>query len=126
MPNATRLGKINEELLRELSRLISALKDPRVQGFVSLTRVDASRDLGLARVYVSVLDTEKSPEVMAGLRSASGFLRRELAAALSLRHTPQLQFIADDSLSRGAHIFELLSRLEHPNPEPKETDNDDA
>lgn len=112
MPSGNRIQKINEELLRELSRLIAALKDPRVHGLVSLTHVDTTRDLYYARVYVSVLgDKADSKQVLEGLRSAAGFLRRSLAASLSLRHTPQLQFVADDSLVRGAQICEILNTL---------------
>lgn len=117
MPNANRIQKINEEILRELSRLVRELKDPRVHGIVSLTHVETTRDLYYARVYVSVLgdgdgDGAGAEGVMAGLKSAAGFLRRELAASLKLRHTPELQFIADDSLTRGARIQRMISELD--------------
>jgi len=107
------MQKIAEEILRELSRLASALKDPRVSGLVSLTHAEVTKDLEYAKVYVSVLDgTADAKAVMEGLKSASGFLRRELAAALSLRRTPRLQFIRDDSLAQGAKIHEMLSHLD--------------
>ena len=101
-----------------MSRLIAALKDPRVHGLVSLTHVEVSRDLGHAKVYVSVLDgTADARAVMEGLKSASGYLRRELAAEMSLRATPRLQFIMDDSLAQGAHIYQLLHEITSENEE---------
>jgi ribosome-binding factor A len=107
------MQKINEEILRELSRQTASLKDPRVKGLVSLTHVETARDLSLSKVYVSVLGgAEAVRAVIKGLKSASGFLRRELAASLNLRRTPELQFCADDALSKGARIHELLSKLE--------------
>ena len=113
MPSDNRMQKISEEILRELSCLVSALKDPRVTGLVSLTHAEVTRDLEYAKVYVSVLDgTADAKAVMEGLKSASGFLRRELASSLPLRRTPRLQFILDDSMARGARIHELLSELD--------------
>ena len=105
-----RIGRINEDIQRELSALIRTLKDPRVSqvGMVSVIRVDTTGDLRYARIYISVLDKNQEKDVMKGLKSASGFLRRELARALQLRYTPELQFIADDSIQQGAHILEIL------------------
>ena len=109
MPS-NRIGRINEEIQRELSAQIRRLKDPRVSGtgMVSITRVDTTGDLRYARVYISVLDKSQEKDVLKGLKSASGFLRRELGRALQLRYTPELQFIADDSIQHGAHILEVL------------------
>ena len=113
MPS-NRIGRINEEIQRELSAQIRRLKDPRVSqtGMVSITRVDTTGDLRYARIYVSVLDKSREKDVLKGLKSASGFLRRELGAALRLRYTPELQFFADDSIEHGAHILELLRGVE--------------
>lgn len=113
MPS-NRIGRINEEIQRELCEQFRRLKDPRVSqtGMVSITRVDTTGDLRYARVYVSVLDSEQVADVMKGLKSASGFLRRELGGALRLRYTPELQFIADDSIQHGAHILEVLRTME--------------
>ena len=111
MPS-NRIGRINEEIQRELSALIRTVKDPRVHGLVSLTAVETTPDLRYAKVYVSVLDSSDVKEVVKGLKSASGYLRRELGRALSLRYTPELQFVADDSIHQGAHI---LSMLRDPN-----------
>ena len=103
-----RMGRINEELQRELAALIPTVKDPRVTGMISVTRVDATNDLRYAKVYVSMLDKSSAREVVKGLKSAAGYLRREVGHALDLRYTPELLFIEDDSIDRGAHILEML------------------
>lgn len=113
MPS-NRIGRINEEIQRELSDQLRRLKDPRVSqtGMVSITRVDTTGDLRYARVYISVLDKSQEKDVLQGLKSAAGFLRWELGHALQLRYTPQLQFVADDSILHGAHILEVLRQVE--------------
>ena len=103
-----RIGRINEEIQRELASLIPTVKDPRVSGMISVTAVDTTPDLKYAKVYVSVLDKGGETRVLQGLKSASGWLRRELGRALSLRATPELTFVADDSIDRGAHILSML------------------
>lgn len=118
---SNRIGRINEEIQRELAEQIRFLKDPRVSqvGMVSIIRVDTTGDLRYARVWVSVLDKQQEKDVLKGLKSASGFLRRELGRKLQLRYTPELQFIADDSISQGAHILEVLrdpTRVKPENP----------
>lgn len=107
MPN-NRMGRVNEELQRELAALIPTVKDPRVTGMISVTRVEATNDLRYAKVYVSMLDKSSAKEVVKGLQSAAGYLRREVGHALNLRYTPELLFIEDDSIDRGAHILEML------------------
>ena len=120
MPS-NRIGRINEEIQRELADQLRRLKVPRVSsGMVSIIRVDTTGDLRYARVYVSALDKSREKEVLKGLKSASGFLRRELGRALQLRYTPELQFIADDSIQHGAHILEVLrdpSKVKPVNPD---------
>ena len=105
---SNRIGRINEEIQRELSGLIRTVKDPRVHGLVSITAVDTTTDLRYCRVFVSVLDKTQEKDVIRGLKSAAGYLRRELGMAMSLRYTPELQFTADDSIEYGAHILEML------------------
>ena len=100
---SNRIGRINEEIQRELSDLIRSLKDPRVQTLISITRVDTTPDLRYSKIY---------KDAMRGLRSAGGWLRRELGSSLQLRYTPELVFELDDSLKYGAHMFDLLSKLE--------------
>ena len=107
MPS-NRIGRINEEIQRELASLLRTVKAPRVHGMVAITAVDTTSDLRYAKVYVSVLDQSDVNEVLKGLKSAGGYLRRELGAALSLRYTPELVFERDDSMAKGAHILSLL------------------
>lgn len=122
---SNRIGRINEEMQKELASLIRNLKDPRVQStMVSITGVRATPDLRYAKVYVSVFDVEKSKEVMKGLRSAGGWLRRELGSRLQLRYTPELVFEEDDSIRYGAHMSDLLNKLNIPkDDETNENDN---
>lgn len=105
---SNRIGRINEEIQRELSTLIRTVKDPRIHGLVSITAVDTTSDLRYSKIYVSVLDKSDVKEVVKGLKSAGGYLRRELGAALKLRYTPELLFVEDDSIGQGAHILSLL------------------
>jgi len=120
---SSRIGRINEEIMRELSTLIRSLKDPRVQGMITIAGVDTASDLRTAKVYVSVYDKEKSGEVLRGLKSAGGFLRRQLGASLQLRYTPELIFEEDHSIEHGTRIFEILSQLDIPEDEPNDKDN---
>jgi len=103
-----RIGRINEEIQRELSTLIRSVKDPRVTGMISVTAVDTTPDLKFAKIYISVLDKSDCTQVLKGLKSASGWLRRELGHSLNLRYTPELTFVRDDSIDKGAHILDLL------------------
>ena len=103
-----RIGRINEEIQRELSTLIRSVKDPRVTGMISVTAVDTTPDLKFAKIYISVLDKSDCTQVLKGLKSASGWLRRELGHSLNLRYTPELTFVRDDSIDQGAHILDLL------------------
>ena len=107
---SNRIGRINEEIQRELASQLRRLKDPRVSqvGMVSVTRVDTTGDLRYAKVFISVLDKSQEKDVLKGLKSASGFLRRELGHALQLRYTPELTFVRDDSIDQGAHILDML------------------
>ena len=105
---SNRIGRINEEIQRELASLIPTVKDPRVTGMISVTAVDATPDLKYAKVYISVLDKSDSTQVLKGLKSASGWLRRELGRSLQLRYTPELTFVRDDSIDQGAHILDML------------------
>ena len=109
MPS-NRIGRINEEIQRELASLIRTVKDPRVAetGMVSVTAVETTPDLKYAKIYISVLDKSASAQTLKGLKSASGYLRRELGRALNLRHTPELTFFRDDSMAKGAKILEML------------------
>ena len=113
---SNRIGRINEEIQRELASLIPNVKDPRVTGMISVTAVDTTPDLKFAKIYISVLDKTDSTQVMKGLKSASGWLRRELGRALQLRYTPELTFVRDDSIDKGAHILDMLRNPEVVKP----------
>ena len=105
---SNRIGRINEEGQRELAALIPNVKDPRVSGMISVTAVETTPDLKYAKVFISVLDKSDSTQVLKGLKSASGYLRRELGRSLNLRYTPELSFVRDDSIDKGAHILDML------------------
>ena len=109
---SNRIRRINEEIQRELSELIRNLKDPRVQTIVSITHVDTTPDLRYSKIYISVMDEEKQKDAMRGLRSAGGWLRRELVNKLSLRYTPELVFEIEHSIEYGAHISQVISSLD--------------
>lgn len=111
-----RIGRINEEIQRELASLIPNVKDPRVSGLISVTAVDTTPDLRYAKVFISVLDKGDCTQVLKGLKSAAGYLRRELGLALQLRYTPELTFVQDDSIDKGAHILNLLRNPEVVKP----------
>ena len=110
---SNRIGRINEEIQRELSDLLRNLKDPRVQNtMISITRVETTPDLRYAKVYVSFLEADKANDALKGLKSASGYLRRELGRALQLRYTPELMWALDDSITYGARMLELINSLD--------------
>lgn len=110
---SNRIGRINEEIQKELSSLIRNLKDPRVQDtMISITHVETTPDLRWAKVYVSFLQEEKAADAMKGLKSAGGYLRRELGRALNLRYTPELNWALDDSITYGAKMLKLINSLE--------------
>jgi len=105
----SRTKRVAAQVQRELAQLIQfEVKDPRV-GLVTVSGVELSRDLAYAKVYVTVLSTNHEvAEVLEGLNKASGFLRRELGKRLSIRLTPQLTFLYDASVERGANISALI------------------
>ena len=122
MPS-NRIGRNNEEVMRELARLLPTVKDPRLGGgLLSIVRCEVTNDLRWCKVYLSTLGQFDMKELKKGLKSCSGYLRRELAHSLSLRYTPELVFVLDDSIQEGAHINQLLHQL----PELQEEHHDDA
>ena len=109
---SNRIGRINEEIQKELASKIRNLKDPRVQGpMISITRVETTPDLRYAKVYASFLQEDKAADALKGLKSASGYLRRELGSALNLRYTPELVWELDDSITYGARMLGLINSL---------------
>ena len=115
---SNRMGRINEEIQKELSGLIRNLKDPRVQDtMISITHVETTPDLRWAKVYVSFLQEERAKDALKGLKSAGGYLRRELSRSLNLRYTPELVWEQDDSITYGAKMLKLINSLEVKNDE---------
>ena len=107
-----KLGRINEDIGRELSALLRDVKDPRVQqGMISIVAVNTTPDLKFAKVYLSVLGLEDEKRMEKGLGAASGYLRRELGRRLNLRNTPELTFVLDKSIEHGARMSKILQEL---------------
>lgn len=122
---SNRIGRINEEIQRELASAIRNLKDPRVQKtMISITRVETTPDLRYAKVYVSFLQKDCAKEAIKGLKSAGGYLRRHLGSTLQLRYTPELMWAEDDSITHGAHILDILSTLDIPKDDDDEAAED--
>ena len=115
---SNRIGRINEEIQKELAALIPNLKDPRVQDtMISVTHVETTPDLRYAKIYVSFLQEDRAEGALKGLKSAGGYLRRELGRALQLRYTPELVWALDDSITYGAKMMKLINSLEVKNDE---------
>lgn len=112
---SNRINRTNDDIQRVLSTLLRSIKDPRInQGLVSITHVETTGDLRYSKIYLSVLGMQDEKEFKRGLKSASGWLRRELGRSLDLRYTPELVFELDHSISYGAHINEIISSLDIP------------
>jgi ribosome-binding factor A len=111
--NSVKNTRINQEVLRELSTLISReVKDPRVALMTSVTAVEVAPDLKTAKVFVSVLgDEESKANTLKGLKSAQPFLRSSLAHSLNLRNTPELKFILDDSIEYGVEMTKKIEAM---------------
>jgi ribosome-binding factor A len=110
---ARHMQRLNDQIRDELAQLLAhETRDPRISGVISITSVETARDLSVAHVYVSVLGTEEEArEVVKNIRRAASFFRRELAARMNLRHTPELDFLVDLSIAEGARIEQLLKEV---------------
>ena len=109
---SNRIGRINEEIQKELSSLIRNLKDPRIQNtMISITRVETTPDLRYTKVYVSFLQSEKAEGALKGLKSAGGYLRRQLGTNLQLRYAPEIVWAHDDSITYGAKMLDIINNL---------------
>jgi len=110
---SNRINRINEEIQKSLADALRTVKDPRVSGtMISVTRVETTPDLRYAKVYVSFLEENKAADAMKGLKSAGGYLRREVGNDLKLRYTPELVWALDDSITYGARLLKLINSLE--------------
>ena len=108
-----KLARTNDEIQLVMSKLLREIKDPRVnQGMISVTRVETTGDLRYSKIWLSVMGLQNEKEFKKGLKSAAGWLRRELGSSLKLRNTPDLTFELDHSIEYGAHINELISNLD--------------
>ena len=111
--SSNRINRINEEIQKELSALLRTVKAPRVQDtMISITRVETTPDLRYTKVYVSFLQEERVKDAMAGLKSAGGYLRRQLGHNLQLRYSPEIVWALDDAITYGAKMLKLINSLE--------------
>ena len=113
-----KMSRTSEDILRELTAILRTVKDPRVNGpqgagMLSIVRVEVTNDMSYATVYISSMDgLEAAKEAVRGLKSAAGYMRRELGQALHLRHVPELRFVADSSIEYSVNIYKKLEELE--------------
>ena len=112
MPS-NRIIRINEEIQKSLAESLRSVKAPRVTAaLVSIPRVETTPALRYTQVYVSILQEEKAAEAMKGLKSASGYLRRQLGSDVRLRCVPEIQWALDDSITYGAKMLKLINSLD--------------
>ena len=112
MSNSIKLERTNDDIRFAMSKIIGEVKDPRISGrMISVTRVETTGDLRYAKVWLSVMDLEDEKEFKKGLKSASGWIRKELGSRLNLRFTPEPVFEIDHSIEYGAHINQILESL---------------
>ena len=111
--NSVKNTRINGEGIKELSNIIrSEIKDPRINPMTSVVSVEVAPDLKTCKAYISVLGDEKSQQdTIAGLKSAEGYIRRELARTVNLRNTPEIKFILDQSIEYGINMSKLIDEV---------------
>lgn len=111
--NSVKNTRINGEVLKEFSNIIrSEIKDPRINPMTSVVSVEVAPDLKTCKAYISVLGDEKSQQdTIAGLKSAEGYIRRELARTVNLRNTPEIKFILDQSIEYGINMSKLIDEV---------------
>lgn len=108
-----RADRVREDIMRELTAILRTVKDPRVrESMISIVRAEVTNDLSYATVYISSMGgMDAAKQAVKGLQSAAGYMRRELGAALKLRHVPELRFVADDSIAYSAKLSATLHSL---------------
>lgn len=106
-----RMAKISEEFKKQISDVIkNDLNDPRIADFISIVHVDITKDLKYAKVFISVFaDEEKKEQTLLGLKSASGYIRKEMGKRMKIRYTPTINFVLDSSIEHGVYISSLLN-----------------
>ncbi len=119
--NSNRLGRIDEELKKEISNVISYdLKNPNITGLISVTKAKITPDLKYAQIYVSILNSKNTKETLAALKKSSGFVRTEVAKRINLRITPEIIFVLDDSIEYGERIDKILKEILPAKPKNKD------
>ncbi|MCI6771124.1 MAG: 30S ribosome-binding factor RbfA [Oscillospiraceae bacterium] len=110
-----RVSRVSEDIRREITAIVRELKDPRVAGkMLTVVRVEVSSDASFAKVFISDFGgIENAKEAVKGLAAATGYIRREVGQRLHLRKTPELKFVADDSVERGFNMFKKLDEAEN-------------
>ncbi len=108
--NSIKNVRVNAEVQHELSNIIrNEIKDPRIKTMTSVVAVDVTPDLKFAKAYISVLgNEEEKKDTIAGLKSAEGFIRKQLASSINLRNTPQITFVLDESIEYGVNMSKLI------------------
>ena len=126
--NSIKNTRINGEVRRVLSSIIqNEIKDPRIHPMTSVVEVEVAPDLKSAKAYISVLgDEEAQKNTLAGLKSAEGYIRRELARTVNLRNTPEIRFIMDQSIEYGVHMSKLIDDINQTSVEEEGDEDDQA
>ena len=126
--NSIKNTRINGEVRRVLSSIIqNEIKDPRIHPMTSVVEVEVAPDLKSAKAYISVLgDEEAQKNTLAGLKSAEGYIRRELARTVNLRNTPEIRFIMDQSIEYGVHMSKLIDDVNQTSVEEEGDEGDQA
>ncbi len=107
-----RIGRLSEDMKRELSAVMRELKDPRVHGMLSIVKLELSNDLSHCKVYISAMEgMETAREAVKGLQSASGFIKNKICARIRMRRCPELHFVADDSIEHSAQLSKMIEEL---------------
>lgn len=123
-----RRGRVNEAVTNEVSQIMGDVKDPRLAGlFITVTGADVTPDLKYAKIFYSVIGEYDKKELNKALKSVAPFVRSQLAKRLNMRNTPEIQFVFDESVERGAHLNELFRKIEQSAPatESDESDEDE-
>ena len=125
-PDFHRSDRISDQVRREVDQIIrNQLSDPRITGTFSVTRAEVTRDLRYAKIYVSILEEDKAAGVMAALKGAAGFVRRELGKNMVIRYTPEIIFQLDQNIAYGVHIADVLSKVRAKEVEGNDTDEEE-